>query len=754
MATRPGRIDRNALVQAAMGRGGQGGQSNLVAAMQQFMQTFGKAMNKMVTQVGQAQVAQQEEGQAQMARIADVAERSYNQAQQKAETQRQEARQDVLTQEAREYQLNVQDHQLALQRQVESEAKEVALLLQEQEAAKQRILEKRELDSATISEAREAAWKWITEEMDANNQWDLVPNGMETRAQLFDLIRMSDVVNEDYQNSPYSDRLHALVAQTKQAIIRGDTEFESIVGTQPEPPMLPVPASMVESLNLDLPILTREEMREWKNRNGYPKGGVWAMRTDDPKLLLVNPVGFSALMSAKQTDTFLAVTGTKMVQQRILREQSKKQHEWDEFSGPLEEAEAELTKQFVAVVPEAVASAFAPSALRAPGVDQPSGVDMRSLLRSVYSSVLRDPDLVDKAMRLGLPEGDPKRWVPGMDPNPGVKAQDFYDGSRIKAADDAVSTYLSEQYNDPVLRSNVAAWLGSMPESGVWQMGLTDDVASQIASIKRGGVSAERAYGATPAKKLMERAISQVISRLSIANREQVGIPAANNNVMQVWRDSNHAAAVLQDGTAMAMVSRMDPDELADIARTGKVPQAMLSEAQEGGMFRAPVGILKGVVMLHSRPGTRAAIRSYVEGGPTPEEEQVYDNQKYNMIQAYYRNAADNGLGVSVHGKPTAPRQKPYEALISRLHQDRARAKAPPTVAPPGGPQPAPATGAPRAPGAAMGPGPSQAAQGVPAPVGAPAPRFGEAAAPLGEATQLAPQPMLGLPGQPEQEQP
>lgn len=752
MPARPGKVDRAALVQAAMSRGGGGGSAQaLAAAMQQFMASFSSAMSKMMKQVGQAQEATSQQSQQAMANIANVAEQSYNQAQRKAEIKHKEERQDTATEGAREYQLDLADYQAALNKQVEADGKEIGLLMQQEEAAKNRILEKRERSVATIADARESAWQWINE-TDGNNGWDLLPGGLKTREQMLDLIRMSGVVNEDFQDSPYSDRLHAMVGQAQAAILSGESEFESVVGTQPAPPLLPVPASMADSLGLDLPMLTREEMDEWENRNGYPKGGVWAMKTDDPKLLMVNPVGFAALMAAKQQDTFLAMTGAKMVQRDYLLKQARKQKEWDEYAKPIEDAAVELTKQFNIMVPDALAAVLNPikgeKATGVPGVGATmapmEGSDSRSLLHNIYASMLRrNPDLVDKAMRLGLPEGDPKRWVPGMDSDPAVKAQDFYAVQQIKAATDALANHLETAHTDPTFRSNVAAWLGGLSAPQVWQAGLSEEVASAISGIKRGGTKAEHDFGFVPTRKLMERAVSQVIANLSIANREQISIPARNNTVMHVWRESNHAAAVLQDGTALAVLSRMDPDELKSAGESGSLPEGLTEAAANPGLFRVPVGILKGVAMMNSRTGARSAIHTYIQGGLLEEEEEVYTNEKYNQSTAYYQHVAENGLGpTSVAAKPGFPaparRAQPYRSLSDLLHKDRAASVMPPSGQP--------------APGAAEKPAPAPAkaqpapGQGVPPVTSPEVGGFGEPQRNLGETSQLTPPPVAAQP--------
>ena len=90
-----------------------------------------------------------------------------------------------------------------------------------------------------------AAVDWVYD-MDAANAWDrLGPNGLETRQQMLDLARMAQVVREDMLDSPYADKLHAMVAQANQALIRGETTTTGPAGAF-EQPMMPVPAAMLE----------------------------------------------------------------------------------------------------------------------------------------------------------------------------------------------------------------------------------------------------------------------------------------------------------------------------------------------------------------------------------------------------------------------------------------------------------------------------------------------------------------------------
>jgi len=746
MPPRQRRIDPNALIQASMNRKGSGGTSqNLMAAMQQFMQTFAKSMGKMMEQVGQASAQQADQSGQQQARIADAAERVFNQAQQKAEIRRQENRQDVLTQESREFQMSQSDYNMTMQKQIQEDAQSVAMLIQAEESAKSRMLEKRERDSSYIADAAQSANKWI-DSTDANNGWDAIPNGMDVRNQMLDLIRMSEVVNEDFYDSPYADRLHAMVSQTQQAILRGDESFETIVGSEPERPMLSIPASMMDTIGIDLPILSRAEMKEWRNRNGYPKGGVWALKTDDPKRLLVNPVGFSAMMAAKQHDTTLSMLGTKKAQQRFLIDQAKAQREWDRYSKPLEEMEVELGKQYNRILPESMSSVLKPAAMRASlgGVEAAAGTDPMSMMMNFYASAVKNPDQMEKLGRLSLEEGNEKRWVPGA-PATGQKAdkgqqvQDFYDVSRMGAAGDAMEAFLDNASTNPNFQNNVAAWIGGLPEADMWKIGLNEDVASAVAQIKRRGARHERSLDSADTKMLMRRAVSQVISTWRSTNRERFVVPLRNNNVRQVWRDANHAAGVLQDSTAVAIMSRMEPEELQELGATGHIPEGLIDEAGRQKMFRTPQGILQSVVTLNTRPGARRALGVYTNGSLTPDQEEV---EKADPVAAYYTNTAANGVpGFVPVPTPRDPKMaytQPHRALVERLHQSRAA-----SVTTVNTPDPADSDGTPVAPTPAQPaqPGPAQAPVGPSAP-----PQLSEPQAPLSNAPQLGPQPQLEAP--------
>ncbi|KPL13110.1 hypothetical protein AMJ85_00185, partial [candidate division BRC1 bacterium SM23_51] len=293
------RFDRKQLVQAALGRGGGGaGGANLIQAVQAFMEAMGKSMNQFVRGATQAQQQQAEQTQAAVAQVADAAQRAVNQAEQRAETRRQEERQEALTAEGRRFQLGAMDYERALASKVQREAAELASIIQEMDAKKQRLLDEQERGAATIGESTEAVMDFIYD-LDAAHAWERLgtpkdpEHGWNMRQQMLDLARMSQVVREDMLDSPYADKLHAMVAQASQALIRGETTYVEPTGTF-EQPMMPVPTAMLDALKLDLPMLTEEEVREWELYNGYPKGGVWAMRMDDPMFVMVNPVSFKA----------------------------------------------------------------------------------------------------------------------------------------------------------------------------------------------------------------------------------------------------------------------------------------------------------------------------------------------------------------------------------------------------------------------------------------------------------------------------
>ena len=673
----PARQDRNAIVQATFGRGGGGGASaNLATAFQQFMATVGQSMSKMTKQIGDAHDQQAAQAQQDTARVADAAERSYNQAQQKAETQRKEDRQDAMTQDERKFQLQTADYHMALQQQVEKDAADVRLRLKEQEDAKERILEERENGVGYIKEANKSARDHIAD-MDRNHEWDKIEGGWALRANMLDMARTADAINEDYHNSPYSDKLHAMVAQADQAIMRGDSGYQSITGEHPAPPMIPVPKAMMDSLGLDLPTLTPEEAQQWKDRGGYPKGGLWKMSTDDPKQYLVNPVSYSAMMAMKQQDMANAAFMTDEARRSFNLDNARKLAEQEKWHGPLEDGQIKLRQQAAITLPDTWAGALRPLALKAgvAGVEQEQAVDPWSMVKSIYAKTLKNPQLMEGVEGLGLPEGDPKRWVPGQPkgPNDTGQAEDFFKNEQIRAPAAEMGKYLDAAYTDKEFRTNVEAWLGGLPASQLFQVGMDDDIAQAVYARKVAGrpLTVED-------HKIMERAVSQVITEWGNVNRDRVLTPSESNNVMLAFQNSNHAAEVLRDATATSLWSHLTPDEKAEFTATGKVPTTVL-EAENRGVYKVPLNLLMSTASLYNKPGMRTGLKNYMQGGGPEEEKKVFDDAQYNTVKAYYENAAKKGLrrvGPSM-GETPGMRPTPHIALIARLHESRVRAKGP-----------------------------------------------------------------------------
>lgn len=740
------------LAQAAMGRGGGGGgAAGIAQTLQQFMQTFGQAMNKMTTGIQQAHAQQAQESQQQMKNVANVAEQAYNHAQRQAEMQHQEARQDAATENARGYQLKLADYQDALQRNVEKDAKEVALLLNQQNQAQTRVVQDHEKNVATVKDSVNQGLKWIYG-MDANNSWDqLGPDGLKLRETMLSLAHTSKGLSEDYDNSPYMDKFLALKGQADKDIIAGKTDYQSLVDTRPPQLMVPVPESMTHAKDLNLPVFSKDEIAQWEARNGYPKGGLWAMKTDDPKTLLVNPVGFSALMAAKQEDSMAALLSSAASKRDFILGRVKEARTWKDYIDKQEELQVSLRNTFRDLVPDVVSKTFQPAPVQAAlgGVGTaPSAPDAESLLYSMYAAMLKDPDVVDKVRGLSAPVGDPKRWVPGDHPelaDPGEKAARAGADSpvmwKIKAAEAALTDYLESGHNDGELRSTISRWMGGLSEAQVYQIGLRDETAAKIGALKRmgpgakiggffGGVTGGPA--ALEARKALYDAESQVIAKMNSINRDRVHVPIDTSPIMHSFRDNNHAYEALTDGHAMSVLSTMSPTDLKAASAAGALPQG-LNEGEDK-LFRVPVSTTQGLVMLNSRPGARTAIKDYARGGPTPEEEHVFKSPEYNRVQAYYQHVAENGFesgGVKAPpGAPSLPVQKPYQALVAKLHADRAKSVMPQEAAPQ--PQQAPAaTNAPAPPSVPPAAGPS---------VGG----MGEQQAPMGEPGELAPQPQMG----------
>jgi hypothetical protein len=340
-------------------------------------------------------------------------------------------------------------------------------------------------------------------------------------------------------------------------------------------------------------------------------------------------------------------------------------------SKPLEEAQAKLTKQMEDIVPDAMVGVLHPATLQPGqmGGQAPAGADPLSVLRSIYSSALRaKPDLADKAMRLGLPEGDPERWEPGAkkDETKDESIQDFYAVQQIQAVADVISKHLEDAPSDPQFQSAVSDWITGLSEAQAYQAGFSDDVASVVAGAKRGGV-------AMP-PEVMRRAVSQVISKWNEVHHDQVHLPANNNTVMSTYRSDNYHAEWMQDAIGTAYVSRMSPEELQDMEKTGVTPPVLAEELKRGGqtgLFRAPVGLVQGVATLMNKPGSRRSLHEYVRGGLDPEDEKVLQDPDYNSVRAFYESKANFEPGPD--GKP---KPNPYRRIIDRLHADRARSKA------------------------------------------------------------------------------
>ena len=298
------RFDRQQLVQAALSRGGGGaGGANLVQAVQAFMEAMGRSMNQFVRTAGQAQQAQAEQTQAAVAQVADAAQRAVNQAEQRKETRRQEERQAAMTEEGRRFQLEATDYERALTSNVQREGAELASIIQENEAKKQRLLDEQERGAATIAESVGSVTDWIYD-MDAANAWNRLgkpdnPNyGWEVRQQMLDLARMATVVREDMLDSPYADKLHAMVAQANQALIRGEREYMEPIGAF-EQPMMPVPTAMLDALKQRG--LRVNDQDAIQGLAGVKLSGRMEMVCSDPRILVDgahNAASMEALMRA------------------------------------------------------------------------------------------------------------------------------------------------------------------------------------------------------------------------------------------------------------------------------------------------------------------------------------------------------------------------------------------------------------------------------------------------------------------------
>lgn len=659
------RFDRQQLVQAALSRGGGGaGGANLIQAVQAFMEAMGRSMNQFVRGATQAQAQQAEQTQAAVVQVADAAQRAVNQAEQRAETRRQEERQAALTEEERRFRLEAMDYERELTSKVQREGAELASIIQENEAKKQRLLDEQERGAATIAESVESAIDWVYD-MDAANAWDrLGPKGLETRQQMLDLARMAQVVREDMLDSPYADKLHAMVAQANQALIRGETTFVEPTGAF-EQPMMPVPAAMLEALKLDLPILTPEEAREWELYNGYPKSGVWAMSMDDPKFVVVNPVSFKAITKAKQDDLMLAVMQSEEARRQYHLRVAADVLEAEEMSEPLEQMYKEYGDAVAIALPDAIANALVPN----PRKWEQTGATPEQVVRQIYSTVLEgtraSKETTDRALRLGLPDGDSNRWAPGIrkdgesDVNFQARmAEDLYDTVPMDALSTQMQAALMDATVDPTFRGNVGAWLGSLRYAQLIEAGVDPATATDIARARQQvsqrqpltvfemPPSAEEQI-AIPAD-LAEAAVSQVTSKWNRWHRERMLLPIKNNTIMRTWKENNHAMAVLKDGHATAVLSVLDPQELEELVSAGKISAetAQAVRTRQNKLFRAPRGVLQSIAELHNRPGARRGLREYYAAGSDDEEirDDPEKNSEFNAVSAHHQNAAKYGI--------------------------------------------------------------------------------------------------------------
>lgn len=680
-------MNRNALVQAALQKQGGGGSTGaMVQAMQNLIASFNKAATQFVKQSSQAEQQRAQAVQQTMAQIADTAERAVNKAEQRREIRRQEARQDRLTQEGREYQLQLDDYRQHMQQQLQKDAADIQLLLQENESKKMRLLDEHERGAATIAESVEAARDWVAD-MDARNGWDrLGPNGSELRKQLLGLARMAEVTRENLIDSPYASKLHAMIADANRAVVAGDESYIDVEGVY-KPPMLQIPKEMIEAANLELPILSEQEAREWENRNGYPKGGVWAMETTDPKYALVNPVSFKALTKARMDDMMLAFVQSEEARRQAQLKLAEKTFLMDQFSEPLEEMQKEFSDAATIFVPDAFAAAIRPG-LSQDGSGPPTAPE--EVIRTVYARAAQgaalQPGVADKALRMALPKDDPNRWLPQAPMGPEGQldqehAGDFYDLVQIEAMARAAQKTLEEGFEDPTFRGNVGAWLGNLSEPQLWEAGLDGNTAAAIARANLTG---------TPAPPgVLNDAVSQVISKWSKLNRQNVLTPARANSPMNAWREANHAAAVLQDGHAHSVLSVLKPEELSSMVASGQISAETAESVRtnQNRLYRAPIGVLNGILRIHNRPGSRQTLHQYAAGGPAPEMERIEHNPKYAETRAYFESVAKTGIkapwtaasepkAIEVPGQQPSVRERPqpYKELANTILESRHKA--------------------------------------------------------------------------------
>ncbi|MHC4509595.1 MAG: hypothetical protein ACYTAO_11645, partial [Planctomycetota bacterium] len=190
------------------------------------------------------------------------------------------------------------------------------------------------------------------------------------------------------------------------------------------------------------------------------------------------------------------------------------------------------------------------------------------------------------------------------------------------------------------------------------------------------------------------------------------------NTIISSWKENNHARAVLKDGHAYSVLSALEPQDLEGLVKDGTI-SAETAQAVRGGenkLFTAPVGVMKGILALHNRPGSRRMLRKYYETGTGLEDvgqgaRDPEDDPKSNPIRAHHENAAKYGIespftmtpqfdtGVGMYESPlqgpaaVPPRKERARPLVSytdRVLKGRAQAMAVQAAPPARTEQPAP----------------------------------------------------------------
>lgn len=747
------RPDRTQLVQSVLGRGGGGPQTagNIGAAMAGFMQAVSQAMEKMGRSFAEAQQSQARstaQSQQQVAQAAaQIANQSQRQGERIAAERRQEARQNRRAEENREYQLDVMEYQQALSQQVQRESQELANLVQQEEKARNAYLDRILGEQATLKQSNDNLEKWVYEVMDANGYWDNLPDGPEIRNMLLDSIRMSRATEESLSDPIYADRANAIAHQAVQSLLSGDEEYPSLVGVKPDRPMVPIPNEMVESLGVDVPVLSEEEIADLEKGKGYPKSGVWAMQADDPRFLLVNPVSYRFITSAKVKDQFLAAIGSEKVKQEAMLQMADQYADASRYFEEIDKLESRMRDTLSIRMESAIDRAFDPS-------ERTDSVD--DVLYGMYGALFEEkPELAQKMRALSLSPGHPDRWEPSS-------AEDFADIIRIKAADEVVRGRLEAEMANPAFKAKMVQWLQSRTPREVYNLGLPDDVANNLVYAIQNKDQWSMFSEVAPDEIITarERAVRHLWSKIRVANMENVTQPSRDNMVIEEYRESLHALRAGQDALATSFLSTLNQGEREEMRRTGSLPEsvgeqlrsdefdeAMAAKGVEQNPFRAPMGMLQSITtILGERPGARTELMDYMRGGPTKaEEDSLYSPE--NPYRAYYENAANQhpfreSLPPSASARATEAPDNGYNprALHQRMRESRERASRPDHLYPQRGVQGGtPPTGQPAPQGQPMSPSVPPATAPPIAPEPTPQPTAPGA---FGGAQQLSPQPV------------